>query len=119
MQASEYRTAYLCHGGANTIRAIGVRNRCIAFSAQVAGDRRRERAAGNGNRLSGVVESRLLLGRGIPGVGLDGRVIALRREGTTGDGDLAKALVAGAVDDGNRRAVLDGAVVLGLLNRVA
>ena len=32
---------------------------------------------------------------------------------------MAKALVAGTVDDGNRRAILDGTVALGLLNRVA
>lgn len=99
------------------MRTVRVLDRLATLSAQSLGDCGRERATVNSDRLSSVVEIRLLLGRGIPGVGLDGRVIALRLEGATGDGDLAKALVAGTVDDRDCRAVLNSAVAFELLNR--
>ena len=103
----------------HAVGAVRVLGGDEAVSAQGRVHRGRERTAGNSDRLSGVVESRLLLRRGIPGVGLKSRIIALRREGTAGNGDLAKALVAGTVDNRNCRAVLDGTVALGLCNRVA
>ena len=54
-----------------------------------------------------------------PVVGLDSFIAGLSREGAIGDRDRAEALVAGTVDDGDGRAVLDCAVVLGFLNAVA
>lgn len=101
------------------MRTVGICDGSTAFRAQVGGHGGRERAARDSDRLSGVVESRLLLGRGIPSVSLDRRVGILSREGAAGDSDLVEALVAGAVDDGDCCAVLDGAVTLGLLDRIA
>ena len=93
---------------------VGGRNK--ARRAQALGHRAGERTAGNGDRLVG---SELSLGVVRPVVSLDGLVASLGSKLTAGDGHIAQALVAGAVHDGDRRAVLNGAVVLGLVDRAA
>ena len=75
-----------------------------------------ERTAGNGDIVFG---SELSLGVVRPVVSLDGSVGAVGLERTAGDLDLAQALVAGTVHYGDGRAVLNGAVVFGLGNRIA
>ena len=79
-------------------------------------DRAGERTAGDGDLVVGS-EGRLGVVR--PVVGLDGSIGAIRLELTAGDLDLVQALVAGAVHDGDSRAVLNGAVILGLVDRAA
>ena len=100
----------------DTVRAVAVVLRLEAFCAVLGSNCRRERAAGDCD-LVGCGEVGLGLVR--PVVGLDSCVAGLSREDTFGDRDRAEALVAGTVDDGDGRAVLDCAVVLGLGNRVA
>ena len=102
--------AYLDAEGA--IRVLGGD---VAVSAQGLVHRAGERTAGDGNL---VVLREIARGQLLPVVGLDCGVVALGRELTALDLDLGQALVAGAVHDGDGRAVLDGAVVNGLVNAV-
>ena len=81
-------------------------------------DRAGERTAGDSDLVVGS-EGLLNLVCVVPIVGLDGSIGAIRLELTAGDLDLVQALVAGAVHDGDSRAVLNGAVILGLGHRIA
>ena len=103
--------AYLDAEGA--IRVLGGDE---ALSAQGLVHLAGERTAGNGNNVLTVVKR--ALGQVLPVVGLDRGVAVLGRERATLDLDIGQALVAGAVHDGDGRAVLDGAVVNGLGNAV-
>ncbi len=103
-------SAYLHAEGA--VRVLGGD---VAVSAQGLVHRAGERTAGDGNL---VVLREIARGQVLPVVGLDRGVAALGRELTALDLNLVQALVAGALHDGDGRAVLDGAVVLGLGNAV-
>ena len=99
----------------HAVGAVRVLGGDVAVSAQGLVHRAGERTAGDGN-LGSLRESVLGLVR--PIVGLDCGVVALGRELTALDLDLGQVLVAGAVHDGDGRAVLDGAVVNGLVDAV-
>ena len=99
----------------HAIGAVAVQLRYKAGGAAIFRDRAGERTAGDGD-LVACVEDRF--GLVLPIVSLDGCVAALRGKRATGDGDVAETLIAGAVDDGDRRAVLNRAVILGLFDRV-
>ena len=96
----------------DAVRAVTVRDRDVAFCAEVCGNNRGIRAARDCD-LVGCSEGCFAGFLVRPVVGLDSCVRAVGLEGTFGDRDRAEALVAGTVDDGDGRAVLDCAVVLG------
>ena len=101
----------------DTVQAVSVRfSGDVASLAQILGNLAGEATAGDRDIGVGSEVSRFLVR---PVVGLDGVVASLGSKLTAGDLDLVQTLVAGAVHDGDGRAVLNGAVILGLYDRVA
>ena len=99
-----------------SVSAVCIPGGYIALCAEVSGNCARERTAGDGDRT--LVCGEVALGLVRPVICLDRAVAFLGSEFAAGDGHSTQTLIAGAVHNGDRRAVLDSAVVLSLGHRI-